>query len=96
MDYRIAIPSYKRSKTINEKTIAYLKRTDINLDLVDIFISDENEYQLYKNNVDVNIIKGKIGCGGNRNFITKYYKENQKIMVHVETVSSYERFRFNS
>tara|TARA_R100000995_G_C3482968_1_gene125214 strand:- start:396 stop:1148 length:753 start_codon:yes stop_codon:yes gene_type:complete len=92
MDYRIAIPSYKRSKTINDKTIAYLKRTDINLDLVDVFISDENEYELYKNNIDVNIIKGAIGCGGNRNFITRYYKENQKILFmddDIKTVSKY-------
>ena len=84
MDYRIAIPSYKRSKTINEKTIAYLKRTDINLDLVDVFISDENEYDLYKNNVDVNIIKGKIGCGGNKKTLLEIKDLNLMIKENFE------------
>ena len=31
MDYRIAIPTISRSKTIKEKTIGYLLRTDIDL-----------------------------------------------------------------
>jgi len=92
MDYRIAIPSYKRSKTLKNKTLAYLKRTDVNLDIIDVFISDESEYDIYKNEIDVNIIKGKIGCGGNRNFITKYYKENQKILFMDDDIKQVSRY----
>jgi len=92
MDYRIAIPTFKRSDTIAKKTIAYLQRTDVDLDLVDVFISDQNEYEEYKKKIDVNIIKGKIGCGGNRNFITRYYKENQKILFMDDDIKTLSRF----
>ena len=91
MDYRIAIPTYKRAKTIQEKTLAYLERAKVNKDIIDVFVSDKEEYELYKG-LDVNVLVGSIGCGGNRNYITNYYKENQKIVFmddDLKTVSKY-------
>ena len=91
MTYRIAIPSYKRSEAIRKKSLAYLSRTNINFDLIDVFVSDENEYDLYKD-LNVNVVKGALGCGANRNFITNYYPENQKILCmddDIKTVSMY-------
>jgi hypothetical protein len=40
MDYRIAIPSIKRAKTIKDKTINYLAKTDIDFSKVDLFLAD--------------------------------------------------------
>ena len=37
MDYRIAIPTIKRSETIRKKTLNYLLKTDIDLSKIDIF-----------------------------------------------------------
>ena len=48
MDYRIAIPTISRSKTIREKTIGYLLRTDIDLSKIDIFFSKPEEIEDYK------------------------------------------------
>jgi len=48
MDYRIAIPTISRSKTIKEKTIGYLLRTDIDLSKIDIFFSNPDEIDDYK------------------------------------------------
>ena len=39
MDYRIAIPTIKRSETIRKKTINYLLKTDIDLSKIDIYLS---------------------------------------------------------
>ena len=40
---RIVIPSYKRSKVINEKTLAYLDKCNVPLNIVDIFVSDKEQ-----------------------------------------------------
>ena len=55
MDYRIAIPTIKRSETIRKKTLNYLLKTDIDLSKIDIFFSDPSEIPLYKKNLsDIN------------------------------------------
>ena len=51
MKFRIAIPTIKRSKTIKEKTFNYLSKTDIDFKKVDVFLSDANELELYKNSL---------------------------------------------
>ena len=37
MNFRIAIPTIARSKTIKKKTIGYLQRTNIDLSKIDLF-----------------------------------------------------------
>ena len=80
MNFRIAIPSIQRSKAIKEKTFNYLSKTDIDYKKVDIFLSDENEIDLYKESLKeypVNfIITNKKHVNTQRNFIVDYYKEN--------------------
>ena len=81
MDYRIAIPTIARAKTIREKTIGYFLRTDVDLSKIDIFFSDPNEIDEYKKVLGDLPIKNYIPTNQKhirlqRNFIAKYYPEN--------------------
>ena len=48
MKFRVAIPTIQRSKTIKEKTFNYLSKTDIDFKNVDVFLSDGDEIDLYR------------------------------------------------
>ena len=81
MDYRIAIPTISRSKTIREKTIGYLLRTDIDLSKIDIFFSKPEEIEDYKKELKDLPIKNYIPTNQKhirlqRNFISRYYPKN--------------------
>ena len=79
MNFRVAIPSISRAETITKKTLNYLKQTDIDMSKVDIFLSNPNEEQAYRNNLKdypVNIIISNTNhVNTQRNFIIDYYKE---------------------
>ena len=79
MKYRIAIPSYKRHDVIGEKTLKYLKECNIPNDIIDVFVANEEEYEIYKNYVPKelygNLIVGKETIHRQRNFIRQYYPE---------------------
>ena len=83
MKYRIAIPSYKRSITIREKTLNYLLNTcGINAKIIDVFVANKKEYKNYKylKKYNINIIIGKKLLHKQRNFIQNYYNEDDFIM----------------
>jgi hypothetical protein len=48
MDYVIAIPSYKRHKTIQEKTLKVLQDYQIEKSIIHIFVANQEEYELYE------------------------------------------------
>ena len=83
--YRIAIPSYKRSHLINDKTLKMLiDDNKIDPTLIDIFVANEEERELYLKDVPRerfgNIIVGVPCIGKQRNFIHYFYPEGQKIL----------------
>ena len=84
MNFRIAIPTIARSKTIKEKTISYLSRTDVDLKKIDIFLSDGDELNEYKESLKdypVNyIVTNAKHVNLQRNYIIKYYKKNEWIL----------------
>ena len=84
MNFRVAIPSISRAETITKKTLNYLKQTDIDMSKVDIFLSNPNEEQAYRNNLKdypVNIIISNTNhVNTQRNFIIDYYKEDELIL----------------
>ena len=51
MKFRIAIPTIARAETIKKKTINYLAKTDIDFSEVDLFLSDGNELEAYKDSL---------------------------------------------
>jgi hypothetical protein len=84
MNFRVAIPSISRAKTITQKTLNYLKQTDIDMSKVDIFLSNPDEEHAYKENLKdypVNIIVSNTKhVNTQRNFIVDYYKEDELIL----------------
>lgn len=85
MDYKICIPSYRRSEQITKKTAAFLERHNIDPEKVYIFLSDPDEKEVYeqalsKTPYNKNITIGEPGCGGNKNFICAYFPAGTNIL----------------
>ena len=83
IDYKIAIPSYKRPEVIKQKTLRVLSEYNIPKERISIFVADEEEYEVYKKslNKEYEIIIGVPTIGLQRNFIEKYYKEGTKLIM---------------
>ena len=77
---KIAIPTYDRYD--NFKTLDFLKRNDVSVDTIDIFVANEEQKEKYINSIgeNYNFIIGVIGLVEQRNFITDYYDEGQIII----------------
>jgi hypothetical protein len=80
-NYRICIPSFNRPEIIKTKTLKLLEKYNIEFNIIDIFIENEEQFDLYyenlKDNVkyhDLNlIITDTKGIKEKRNFIRNYY-----------------------
>ena len=81
-DYVIAIPSYKRHKSIKSKTLALLEKHNICKSKITIFVANKNEYDLYNSllQCQYNLVIGLEGMRNIRNFIVDYYPYGQNIM----------------
>ncbi len=92
-DYVIAIPSYKRSQTLIKKSLKALEFNGIDLSRVHVFVANEEEYSVYKNNLG-NKFPGKIIVGeptlkNVRNFITRYFPKDTLIYNMDDDVEGY-------
>lgn len=80
MNYRIVICTYKRHDVLKEKTLHYLKSCGISSSLIDIFVANQEEYEIYTENIPSNmynnIIIGKETLHKQRNFVRQYYPQN--------------------
>lgn len=84
MSYVIAIPTYKRSKLLQEKTIKTLKEGAVDTRKIHIFVADKEEAEVYRSMIprdDYNkIIIGKRGITPQRKYIVKYFPEGTHIV----------------
>jgi len=84
IDYKIAIPSYKRADTLKEKTLKLLDAYKIDPQRVTIFVGNDEEHDTYnrvlKNTHYKNIVVGEVGMGAIRRFVQKYYPEQTPVM----------------
>lgn len=94
MDYIVVIPSYKRSKTLRDKTLALLKRKGIPASIIFIFVASEEErieYESVLPATDYNtIIVGVPGMGHIRNFITAYFPVGQRMINIDDDISDFK------
>lgn len=88
-DYVIAIPSYNRSKSISEKTLATLERNAIPKSRIFIFVANEDQLREYRSELgeEYQIIEGIIKLKNQRNFIQEYFPEDQLIIMMDDDVS---------
>ena len=94
MNFVIAIPSYKRAKTLRDKTLALLKRKGVPASIIFIFVAtaeEKEEYDSVLSPADYNtLIVGVPGMGNIRNFITSYFPLGQKIMNIDDDISDFK------
>ena len=84
MDYTIVIPSYKRQKVLQEKTLATLHKYKIPKDKIYVFVANKEEYDIYKAALDPStyghLIIGVPGLSAVRNFISNYFPKGKKLV----------------
>lgn len=93
MDYKIAIPSYKRPETIKNKTLKLLNNYNIEKNKITIFVANEKEEKIYTESLgtEYKIVVGVPTIGKQRNFIEKYYKEGTKLMMFDDDIDAVMR-----
>jgi hypothetical protein len=97
MNYVVALPSYNRTKTLSEKTMALLERHAIQKDKIHIFVSDVDQAKLYNTSLPgYKVIVGCIGLCNIRNFITEYFPEDTPILFMDDDVSELYTLHDNS
>lgn len=84
VDWRIAIPSYRREETILKKTLKTLSEYRVNPERIDIFVANEEEREVYEMTIPKSmygrIIVGIRGIREIRNFIQSFYKEGDCVL----------------
>ena len=84
IDWRVAIPTYKRCEQLKEKTLGTLARGGVSPSLVDIFVADATDADRYKNALTkgtyAKIVVAEPGIGPARNFISHYYPDGKYIV----------------
>ncbi len=92
-NFKIAIPSYKRSDILVDKTFNLLKNYNIPYDMIDIFVANEEEYYIYKKVLpnDINIIIGKKGIQHQRMFMSNYYDDDDRIVYLDDDIVKIEK-----
>jgi len=93
MNYKIAIPSYKREKILEEKTLSLLKKHKIPKEKIYIFVANEEQKELYVKSLSPyykEIIVGEVGMKEIRNFITNYFDEGEYIMNFDDDLKDFE------
>ena len=94
MNFRIAIPSSGRSELLLNKTIKYLKMTNIDFKNVDIFLSKADELNDYTDKLKeypVNIIvANNDSINAQRNFMVRYYDVGQCVIGIDDDINSIE------
>ena len=76
MSYVVAIPSYNRVDTIQQKTLAVLQKYHIPKELIFIFVADQEQKDLYSKIPEElygELIIAEKGLCNARNFITNYF-----------------------
>lgn len=83
-NYVIAIPSYKRAETLRDKTLDLLHKSGIDPKRIYVFVANNEEEETYrmtlKKGTYGKIIRGIVGMGAIRNFISDYFPIGQKIV----------------
>lgn len=81
--YRIAIPSYKRARTLVEKTLRVLFGAGVSPSIVDVFVADESERASYVEAIAderVTVIVASPGMAAVRNAITGHYTAGSMVV----------------
>jgi hypothetical protein len=93
----IAIPSYRRAKTIGSKTLRVLKQEGFLASSIDIFVADTQEEAIYRATVDRTlyneIIVGVPKIYKQRKFISDYYPPGSYVVQLDDDIRGFKKLR---
>lgn len=85
MDFVVAIPSYKRAEVLKEKTLTFLKNSEIESQRIYIFVASQEEKEIYERTLTLNtykeIVIGLPTLARQRQFIIDYFYYDQNILA---------------
>lgn len=91
MNYIVCIPSYKRSKVCNDKTLTTLKNHNIPKNKIYVFVANKTEEKQYLQDLDKNLydklIVGKKGLVQQREFIMNWCKDGERIVFFDDDIA---------
>jgi len=91
-DYIVCIPSYKREKVCNEKTLSTLHKHKIDPKKIYVYVANQEDYEIYKNHLDSKLynklVIGKKGLVPQRQFISEQWSVNKNIVFFDDDVES--------
>lgn len=91
-DYIICIPSYKRAKLCNEKTLATLHKHKIDSKKIYVYVANKEDYDLYKDILNPefyhNLVIGKKGLVPQRQFIMEQWPQGKHLVFLDDDVES--------
>jgi hypothetical protein len=92
--YTIAIPSFRRPKVLKNKTLKLLESYNINPKNIIVFMANQEEYDLYREELcltefgkKIKLVIGERGIKNIRNFMANYFKEKGKIFYIDDDIS---------
>lgn len=92
MSYVVAIPSYKRAKLLQEKTLTMLQAGGVPASCIHIFVANKDEQKEYKETIPSSmygkIIIGKPGITPQRRYIVKYFPQGTHVVSIDDDVAS--------
>jgi len=95
-EYIVAIPSYKRTEGLKEKTLAVLRHYKIPSSKIYIFVADKEEEENYRKALEPGsyhkIIVGIKGLAPVRNFIAGYFPKGKKIVFCDDDLKGFLEF----
>jgi len=94
-DYQIAIPSYKRERTLVTCTLAVLKKHKIDPKRVTIFVANEAERVRYAVALEAteyrNLVVAEPGMARVRNFMWNYYSEGTPVLFVDDDIQAVQK-----
>ena len=92
MDYIVCVPSYKRSKLCNEKTLSTLNKHNIPSSKINVYVANQEEYAEYERVLNKQLynklIVGVKGLVNQRQFIMEQLPENKPIVFLDDDIKS--------
>jgi hypothetical protein len=90
---RIAIPTYNRYTILKKSSLDCLRRNNVPLDMIDIWVATEEEKVKYQEVIgsEYNIIVGVIGIVHQRNLMTDHYPEGDELFYLDDDVYSFHK-----
>lgn len=81
--FQIAIPSYKRARTLRDKTLRFLAEEEVPPEIITVFVANEQEKEEYERILDSGtygkIVVGMPGLANQRRIISFYYPEGEML-----------------